>query len=464
MRWWLYNLLFTIGYVAMLPSFARRMRKRGGYRAHFQQRLGRYEPDVAASLRTRRRVWVHAVSVGEAFAAGKLIEELRRQSPDIAFVLSTTSSTGYGVCQGIVGPDDVLIYFPTDFMWVVRRALDAVRPLALVLTESELWPNMLRECARRGIPAMLVNGRISDRSFPRYRALRLFFGPVLRTFHLLLVQFQQDRDRLLAMGAPAERVIIIGTVKFDVHPPEAEAAARIRDGLRAAGIGGDAIVLLGASTWPGEEEALLAAFGALRTTHPRLRLVLVPRHMERGDDVEAIVAAAGYTCVRRSRMLRQGRPAVPPDNAVLLADTTGELLAFHAAADLVFVGKTLPPNVGGQNMIEPAALGKAVVVGPHTENFAGVMTVFRAAGAMREIACATELERALGELLADNVARAALGRRAAETVASQAGALARSAAAVLDVLRTKNPAEAGTASTHAGHRRDCKTKHCEAKR
>jgi 3-deoxy-D-manno-octulosonic-acid transferase len=433
MRWWFYNVLFVIGYALMMPSFVRRMRKRGGYRAHFQQRLGRYEPDVAAALASRRRLWVHAVSVGEAFAAGKLIEELRRQSPDSAFVLSTTSSTGYGVCQKLVGPEDVLIYFPTDFPWVVRRALDAVRPLALVLTESELWPNMLLECARRGIPAVLVNGRISDRSYPRYRALRCFFGPVLRTFRLLMVQFEQDRDRLVAVGASPGVVRTMGTVKFDVQPPAADAVERVQAGLRAAGIGGDATVLLGASTWPGEEATLLAAYSTLRRKYPALRLVLVPRHMERGDEVEAAVKAAGFACARRSRMLRgQGLSDAAPKDSVLLADTTGELLVFHAIADVVFVGKTLDPNVGGQNMIEPAALGKAVVVGPHTVNFAGVMAILRAAGVVREIPAEADLHDVLDALLADAAARREMGCKAAATVAAQAGALARSAAAVLE--------------------------------
>lgn len=438
MRWWIYNILFFVGYLLMMPSFMRRMRKRGGYRAHFAQRLGRYEPDVAAALASRRRLWVHAVSVGEAFAAGKLLEELRRQSPGLAFVLSTTSSTGYAVCEKMVGPDDVLIYFPTDYPWVVRRALDAVRPLGLVLTESELWPNMLRACARRGIPLVLVNGRISDRSFPRYRLLRCFFGPVLRSFRLLMVQYATDRDRLVAMGADPAVVRTMGTVKFDVQSPAETVSARVRDGLSAAAIGPDHTVLLGASTWPGEETTLLQAYAELRGKHPALRLVLVPRHMERGDEVEAAVNAAGFTCLRRSRMLREGGAAVvSAANAVLLADTTGELLAFHAHADIVFVGKTLDPNIGGQNMIEPAALGKAVVVGPHTENFAGPMAILRQARAVVEVEDAGALESALARLLDHADERRALGARAAETVMLQSGALARSAAAVLEVLETE---------------------------
>ncbi len=432
MRWIIYNILFAIGYFLMMPSFLRRMWKRGGYRAHFGQRLGRYKPEVAAALAARERIWVHAVSVGESFVAGKLLEELRGQSPDLAFVLSTTSSTGYEVCRQFVNDEDVLIYFPTDFPHVVRRALDVVRPKALVLTESELWLNMLRACERRGIPLYLANGRISDRSFPRYRLLRGFFAPVLRSFRLLMAQYEMDRERLIAMGADSAAVRVMGNVKFDVVPPDEAVCQRMAADLRSYGFAEGATVLLGASTWPGEEAVLLQAYRDLRERHPDLRLILVPRHMERGDEVEAAVVAAGYECLRRSRILRQADgPGEVADDAVLLADTTGELLAFHTLATVVFVGKTLDPSIGGQNMIEPAALGRAVIVGPHTENFAGAMAILRGAEALREIADATELASEIGRLLDDPDERAALGQRAAETVVAQAGVVYRSASAIL---------------------------------
>ena len=328
MRWFLYNILFSIGYAAMMPSFVRRMRKRGGYRAHFGQRIGRYEPEVRAALAARRRIWVHAVSVGEAYVAGRLLEALRRARPGVSVVLSTTSSTGYKVCEGLVREGDVLVYFPVDFPRAVRRALDAIRPEALVLTESELWPNILLECRRRGIPTVLMNGRVSDRSFPRYRALRLFFGPVLRSFREIQVQFATDRDRMVAIGADPASVKVTGTVKFDVAAPDPAKVAAARAGLSAAGFPEGAPILLGASTWPGEERTLLEAYADIRARDPSFRLVLVPRHQERGDEVEALVREAGFRCCRRSRGDSCAEvPGEPP--AVLLADTTGELFAFH---------------------------------------------------------------------------------------------------------------------------------------
>ena len=436
MRWWLYNILFFLGYMAMMPSFYRRMKKRGGYRAHFGQRLGRYEPDVLAALGERRRIWGHAVSVGEAYVAGRILDALRRARPGVSVVLSTTSSTGYKVCETLVREGDVLVYFPVDFPRAVRRALDAIRPEALVLTESELWPNILLECRRRGIPTILMNGRVSDRSFPRYRALRYFFGPVLRSFREIQVQFDTDRERMLAIGAAPETVKVTGTVKFDVAAPDPAKVASVRAGLAAAGFPTDAKILLGASTWPGEEKTLLDAYAAIRRTAPEFRLVLVPRHAERGDEIEALIREAGYECFRRSRHAETGgagsRPAGEPP--VLLADTTGELFAFHSVADLTFVGKTLDPNVGAQNMIEPCALGKSVVVGPHVENFAGPMAILLAAGALRQEPDADAVRAALVELAADAGARTALGRRAAEAVAANAGSLERGVASLLRCL------------------------------
>ena len=440
MRWWLYNILFFLGYMAMMPSFYRRMKKRGGYRAHFGQRLGRYEPEVLAALGERRRIWVHAVSVGEAYVAGRILDALRRARPGVSVVLSTTSSTGYKVCETLVREGDVLVYFPVDFPRAVRRALDAIRPEALVLTESELWPNILLECRRRGIPTILMNGRVSDRSFPRYRALRYFFGPVLRSFREIQVQFDTDRERMLAIGAAPDAVKVTGTVKFDVAAPDSAKVASVRAGLAAAGFPPNAKILLGASTWPGEEKTLLDAYAAIRKTAPEFRLVLVPRHAERGDEIEALIREAGYGCFRRSRHAETGSAGFQPaeEPPVLLADTTGELFAFHSVADLTFVGKTLDPNVGAQNMIEPCALGKPVVVGPHVENFAGPMAILLAAGALRQEPDATAVRAALAELAGDVVAREALGRRAAEAVAANAGSLERGVASLLHSLEAES--------------------------
>ncbi len=433
MRWIVYNVVFAIAYAAMLPSFLRRMKKRGGYRAHFGERFGRFDPETARRLSEKPRVWFHAVSVGEANLAGTVIRELRRRHPGFSCLISTTSSTGRATCEKIAGPDDVVFYLPLDFPRCVKRALSVVNARALVLTESELWPNLVRSLRRKGVPMLLLNGRVSDRSAPGYRRLRFFFGPVLRSFDRLLAQSALDRDRLVAAGANPGQIEVTGSVKFDVPPPSAEKIERARATLRAGGIEpGRDPVLLGGSTWPGEELALAEAWRSASGRTPGWRLVLVPRHAERAAEVEAELSAAGFSVLRRSR-LGADAPApsagqgLPP---ILLVDTTGELFALYSQADLVFVGKSLPPNEGGQNMIEPASFGKAVICGPHLENFSAVMAAFRKESAICEVADAAALAECTARLMADASLRRSLGERADAVVAASRGALGRSCDAI----------------------------------
>ncbi len=435
MRWFFYNIFFAVGYTLMLPTFIARMRKRGGYKTDFGQRLGKFSPETAARLSEKPRIWVHAVSVGEATLAGSVLQELRRLAPQESFILSTTSSTGHAVCEKFVLPDDVLIYLPIDFPHVIRRSLRIINAKALVLTESEFWPNLIRALKRKGTPILLVNGRISDRSAPRYKKLKVFFSPVLNCFSSLLVQSEIDRDRLIDAGAPTEKIQVMGSVKFDVPLLADTARAIALQTLSASGIDPTAhTVLLGGSTWPGEELALVKAWDAARRLSPNLRLVLVPRHMERGNEVENELNEAGFTCLRRSRMKVRTEKKTPSADTILMIDTTGELFALYAMADIVFVGKTLAPNIGGQNMIEPASFGKAVITGPHTENFAAVMHLFRREHSILEIADSKALVKVVSDFATDQPARRELGARAKAVVDQQRGALARSAKIILAEL------------------------------
>jgi 3-deoxy-D-manno-octulosonic-acid transferase len=433
MRWFFYNLFFTIGYTAMLPHFLLRMRRRGGYRARWRDRLGRYDDATQRRLNAAdglQRIWIHAVSVGEVYVAGQLMRELRRQAPALRFVLSTTSSTGWREAEKQLAPEDVLIYNPLDFPVCVRRAIDAIRPERYILIESEIWPNLLRACAARGIPAYLVNARVSDRSAPGYRGLRLWFGPVLRSLRLILAQSDLDRQRLLAAGADPARTRAVGSVKFDVaarNPENETLAAAI---LAQADMGQDRVVLVGGSTWPGEEAALLGIYTRLRASQPNLRLVLIPRHFERGEAVAAEIEQAGFVCIRRSR-LTAGAPPAADGAAVLLVDTTGEMMGFYGNADLVFVGKSLCAH-GAQNMIEPCLCGVATVVGPHTENFRPVMADLLAADALIQVPDAAALERELTRLAGDPDARRELGRRAAAAVNRRRGVVGTCAGLLLE--------------------------------
>ncbi|MEI7436048.1 MAG: 3-deoxy-D-manno-octulosonic acid transferase [bacterium] len=432
--WFIYNVLFTLGYALMLPKFLMHMRRRGGYRRDFGQRLGCYAPDVRAALTKRRRIWIHAVSVGEVYIANQFMKAWRVRHPDDSFVLSTTSSTGHCTAEGIMGDGDVLIYYPADFPAVVRRVLNLIRPTVLILAEGEIWPNMLRCCAARGIPVAIINGRMSARSHRGYRCLRPFVRSAAEGLRMILVQTAGDAARWRDLGVPAARIALAGSLKYDLEPVALDGAAAARATLARLGWAPDAPVLVGGSTWAGEEQALLDALRVLRPRFAALRLVLVPRHAERRAEVLAAIAASGFTVWSKSGLASWKEPgsgAAAPD--VLLVDTTGELRGYYAAATLVFVGKSLT-QTGGQNIIEPAVEHKAILTGPHLENFPDIAADFDAARAFVHVATAQELASAVGRLLDDPEERIALGARAAALVEEKRGALARSVAAVEQML------------------------------
>jgi 3-deoxy-D-manno-octulosonic-acid transferase len=434
-RWFLYNLFFGLVSLAVLPRMLLRMRRRGGYDAHFEQRFGRYSVPLRARLGVGGAVWIHAVSVGEVYVAGQLMRAMRTLDPATRFVLSTTSSTGWREAEKLLGDADTLIYNPLDFPWMVRRALDAIRPRAFLLVETELWPNWIRACAARGIPLALVNGRMSDKTAATYRLLRFWFGPVLRQFDRLLVQSALDADRFVAAGASRGRIEITGSFKFDVAQRQPEREQQTADGLRRLDLAGDRLLLLGGSTWPDEERILLELYRSLQPRHPGLRLALVPRHFERREDVAAQIRLAGLGPVLKSRLDSGSEPPAPlTADDVLLVDTTGELMGFYAHAAIVFVGRSLATATGGQNMIEPCLCGVPTIVGPHTENFRPVMADLLASDAILQVADARALRATVEHLIDHPDERRALGERASRAVTARRGVVAHSAARLLDLL------------------------------
>ena len=429
MKWIVYNILFGIVYVAMLPSFLLRMKRRGGYRARMGDRFGRYPNEILAALRHEPRttgheppIWIHAVSVGEVAVAGQLMRALRAKDPSIRFVFSTTSSTGWKQAEGQVGPEDTLIYNPLDFGGCVRRALDAARPRAIILTESEIWPNFIRAAKKRGIPLFLINARVSDRSAPRYRKLRWFFGEVLRCFTKIFAQSDLDAKRLTDAGADPATVAVTGSFKFDVakrNPPKEE---ELRAWI------GEGEILLGGSTWPGEDEVLLRIYAELAKTRPDVKLVIAPRHFEKADAVEANIRKAGFDCIRRSRgdAVSHEPLATSHQPLVFLCDTTGEMMGFFGISTVAFVGKSLCEH-GSQNMIEPCLCGVPTLVGPYTENFRPVMSDLLAADAILQVPDEDSLKREILRLFGDPEARAALGARANAAVERRRGVVDRCA-------------------------------------
>lgn len=420
MVWLVYNLLFPFVLALMLPYYLMRMWRRGGYRKGFLQRLGRYDAALRARLGERPRIWIHAVSVGETFVALKFMEEWRTREPEAGFVMSVNTSTAHAMAAKALPPDDVLIYFPLDAPFVIGAVLRAIQPRLLILTECEFWPNLIRMAKRRGVPVMLINGRMSAKSFKGYHRFRWLFAPVMRLLDAFCVQGHQDAERYGVLGAAPDRVEVTGSAKYDVALRDPGQTDKARAILDAAGIPAGDPLLLGGSTWAGEEEVLLDILMRLKGRHPTLRLVLVPRHAERRDEVEAAIRKRGLAYVQRSK--GGSAPAGgPPD--VLLVDTTGELRHLYTAATVIFVGKSLTQH-GGQNIIEPAVCGKPIVVGPNMENFLDIMRDFRAADAVVQVADAAGLERTLADWLADPAGRQACGERAAALVERNRGALA----------------------------------------
>ncbi|MBT3349775.1 MAG: glycosyltransferase, partial [Nitrospinaceae bacterium] len=277
-------------------------------------------------------------------------------------------------------------------------------------------PNMIREAHRRDIPVSLINGRVSDSSFKGYMKVRFLMRQILELINPLCMQGRQDAERMIAMGARPEAVKTLGTAKYDLPPPDASAAAAAQAVLKQAGVSDNALILLGGSTWPGEEDVLCKIYKTLREKQPELFLVLVPRHAERRAEVVAAVEGQGLSYTLRSQL----GDAASVQSDVLIVDTTGELMSFYAAVDLVFVGKSLCEN-GGQNPIEPALFGKPIVVGPNMENFPSVMDDFFSAKALRQVDDAEALELVLGDLIAEETARAQLGNAAAKLVESHRG-------------------------------------------
>ena len=452
MKWVLYNLLFAAVYPFLLPGFLVRMLRRGGYAARMGDRFALYPDGLFGKDRPlfdshapgtkhpapgTNFVWIHAVSVGEVQVAGQLMREWRKVEPGVRFCFSTTSSTGWKMAEREVkergeGEEgrDVLIYNPLDFPNFVKSALRTVRPRAIVLTESEIWPNFIRMARKMGIPLFLINARVSDRSAPRYKAAKWFFGEVLSCFTRNFAQSDLDKARLVAAGAPEDKVEVSGSFKFDVARRNVDKEEELKDWIFGQGTGNGEQgtgnrILLGGSTWPGEDEVLLGIYRRLLSTAAdgsRVTLVIAPRHFEKADAVEANIRKYGFACVRRSRTKHQAPSTKHSASAVYLADTTGELMGLYGIADVVFVGKSLCAH-GSQNMIEPCLCGKPTLVGPYTENFRPVMSDLLASNAIIQVKDAKELEERIVDLLGK--ADAGLGARAKAAVEKRIGVVAK---------------------------------------
>lgn len=421
MKRFLYNLLLNIGFALSAPFYFLKMYRRGNWVAGFGQRFGQYDGRLKEALTNRRILWIHAVSVGEVTVCSRLITALEPRLPNHKFVVSTTTSTGMGELRRRLPSHVSKIYYPIDRRKHVQRALGSIHPEALIFVEAEIWPNMIWGLQRRGMPYFLVNARISDRSQRGYRRAGFLFRELFAGFTGVGAQSDADAVRLRQLGVRPEAIHVVGSLKFADDAPSAGPRLDVAGLLSQLGVDSSSLVLVGGSTHPGEEVILARAVHRLRVRFPNLFLVLVPRHHERGAEVGRELAALGTRFAFRNEIAPRLQRTTG-DVECLLVNTTGELRYFYDRADVVFIGKSLTVG-GGQNPIEPAALGKAVVFGPRMENFPQVVPQFLARGGAVSVANETELERVLEELLADPDRRAELGRIARDVVRDNQGGL-----------------------------------------
>jgi 3-deoxy-D-manno-octulosonic-acid transferase len=420
---WLYRLLFPIAVLVLAPRYLLRMRRRGGYAENFGERFGRVSrlPPKRAGV---KRVWMQAVSVGEMLAIEPILRALHADG-GIEVYLTTTTSTGYRLARERY-PDLVIGigYFPLDWLPFSRRAWAAIRPDLAILTEGERWPEHLASAERAGVRTLCINARLSDRSYRRLLAWRSAAGPVLGRIGRLLAGSQSDAARFLELGFPPGRLEVSGNIKLDVTiPPLADPE---RDRLvRALGLR-PGLVVLGSSTWPGEEAALVESLRRLRDSGIAVSLLLVPRHAERRDEIAGLLSRSGF-----SWHLRTNGAAKPESIDVAVADTTGELRQLTQLADVVFVGKSLPPHTEGQTPVEAAALHRPILFGPGMGNFRQIAPQLVAAGAARIVADPAALTPALQSLLESPAERSVMAGRAAAWHKANQGAVART----LDVIR-----------------------------
>lgn len=437
--YFLYSCVSSVVLVLVSPWLAWRAWRHDKYTHDLGERFGRLPDDINAARRPS--LWIHAVSVGEVLAVRALLPGLRARYPDLSVFVSTTTRTGRDVAASSLDGVEGLIYVPLDFAFSVRRVLDRLRPRLVVIVETEIWPRLLRECRRRGVPVVLINARISDRSFPRYRAVRVLMGPVLGNVSRLCAQSDRAAERLLAMGAPPDRVTVTGSLKFDALDWALEAHGASHP-VRRYFVGAERRpVLLAASTLRGEDALVLDTFAAVRAAHPEALLLLVPRHPERFDEVVSLVAGRQLTVARRTAL----PPDVPLAADVVVVDTMGELAALFGLATVVFVGGSLV-DAGGHNVLEPALFARPILVGPSMHNFAEIASAFLAAGAMVQVEDGAGLTRAACDLFATPARREALGRAARDLIERHRGAGLRTLEEIARVLPPSGQAGEAAAS------------------
>ncbi len=427
----IYDFFLLLFMLAWLPFLLIALSRSVKYKKSLKYRLGIWPESLSAKFNDHDWVWLHAVSVGEVAAVTPLVKTLKERHPNLKLLVSTVTETGNQLAHQCLEGVDEIIYFPLDLMAISQRVINRVNPALFIVAETEIWPNFLRCLARKSIPAVIINGRISAKSFKNYRLAKFFIKRVLADISCFSMQSQLDAERIKALGAKAERVRVVGNLKFDRLPPEVSRADK--GILRAAlGIKAAAPIFIAGSTHAGEDEIVICAYKELLASHPQLVLIIASRHLERLSDIEAIIKQQGLQSMRKSAVSNK-----PNRGDVVLVDTIGELAGLYAIADLVFVGGSLAP-IGGHNILEPAAYGHPVLYGPHMSNFLGSAGILKAVGAGIEVQGLEQLIVEAEKLLNDKDLRTQLGQAAKTAVEQNRGATKKTLEIIETYLSSKH--------------------------
>lgn len=431
----LYNILFAFFFLLSVPYYFLKMWRRGNWRRGFGQRFARYDGHVRHAVTNRQVLWLHAVSVGEVGIVTQLIKALEPRLPNLKLAVSTTTSTGMAELEKWLPAHILKVYYPIDFPKYVRKAIAVLHPVGIVLVEAEIWPNFIRRARALDIPLFLVNARLSPRSYRGYKRFRFFFGELFASFDGVGCQNEADAAKLRELGCRPEAVRVVGNLKFDTAKLAERKLLDVPAMLRQLGVRPGTKIIVAGSTHAGEEGLLAGVFKHLRQRFPDTFLILVPRHFERAQEAMRDVAAQGLRAVFRNQITAQTQH---PEGTLdcLMVNTTGELRYFYEHADVVFVGKSLTAQ-GGQNPIEPGALGKPILFGPNMQNFAAVAEQLVQRGGALVVRDAAALERTLGELLADEARRKQMGQRAQAFIRENLGAIERTVEMIVERLRQR---------------------------
>lgn len=417
--YWIYNVLLIIYWIGLIPVILYRLAFEEGFYERIKQSAGYMPVSLLKKIEERRAIWIHAASVGEIVATSPLVKDIKREFPEAVVVVSVVTATGHAMAHRIIPEAEGIIFFPLDLPYLTRKILHIIKPITILLVETEIWPNFLRIAQDEKIPVMMVNGRISDRSMRRYKFIRSFTREMLRSISRFCMQSKFDADYINQLGAPIVNITVTGNMKYDqtYATVTAEEKAELLDEF---GFGNNHPILIAGSTHKGEEEALLDTFKLVLQQYPQARLLIAPREIYRGHDVQNLAKQYGLKAICRSDMTEPVHEEIP----VVVLDAIGELGRLYSLGDIIFVGGSLV-KTGGHNILEPAAHGKPIVVGPHMFNFKEIFSLLSSRDACVQVQNATELTAMVLKLCSDKELSEKMSANCLQVVHENRGATQR---------------------------------------